>query len=65
VEFLYLVPVKSKSFEGKQLRVRGKTYQHGLGFRAPLSVQYEIKPEYKRFVALAEVDENLLLQYNG
>jgi hypothetical protein len=28
-------------------------------------VQYEIKPEYKRFVALAGVDENVLSQYNG
>jgi hypothetical protein len=58
-------PQKGKSFEGKPLRVRGKTYQHGLGFRAPSSVQYELKPEYKRFVALAGVDENLLSQHNG
>ncbi|MDR1382624.1 MAG: NPCBM/NEW2 domain-containing protein [Planctomycetaceae bacterium] len=58
-------PVKLKSFEGKPLRVRGKTYEHGLGFRAPSSVQYEIKPEYKRFVALAGVDDNMLSQNNG
>ncbi|MDR1493411.1 MAG: isochorismatase family protein [Planctomycetaceae bacterium] len=58
-------PKKQKSFEGKPLRVRGTTYQHGLGFRAPASVQYELKPEYKRFVALAGVDENLLSQNNG
>ncbi|MDR2346466.1 MAG: NPCBM/NEW2 domain-containing protein [Planctomycetaceae bacterium] len=65
VNFCIWYPVKSKSFEGKPLRVRGKTYQHGLGFRAPSSVQYEIKPEYKRFVALAGVDENMLSQNNG
>jgi nicotinamidase-related amidase len=65
VNFCLWYPVKSKSFEGKPLRVRGKTYQHGLGFRAPSSVQYELKPEYKRFVALAGVDENLLSQNNG
>jgi nicotinamidase-related amidase len=65
VNFCLWFPVKSKSFENKPLRVRGKTYQHGLGFRAPSSVQYEIKPEYKRFVALAGVDENLLSQNNG
>ncbi|MDR2704615.1 MAG: isochorismatase family protein, partial [Planctomycetaceae bacterium] len=58
-------PQKGKSFENKPLRVRGKTYQYGLGFRAPSSVQYEIKPEYKRFVALAGVDDNLLSQNNG
>jgi hypothetical protein len=65
VNFCIWYPVKSKSFEGKALKVRGKTYQHGLGFRAPSSVQYEIKPEYKRFVALAGVDENMLSQNNG
>jgi nicotinamidase-related amidase len=58
-------PQKSKSFEGKPLLVRGKTYEHGLGFRAPSAVQYEIKPEYKRFVALAGIDENLLKENRG
>jgi hypothetical protein len=58
-------PEKWKSFEGKPLRVRGKTYAHGLGFRAPSGVQYEIKPEYERFVALAGVDENMLAVNNG
>ncbi|MDR1746667.1 MAG: isochorismatase family protein [Tannerella sp.] len=58
-------PAKWKSFEGKPLRVRGKTYAHGIGFRAPSSIQYEIKPEYKRFVALAGVDENMLSEENG
>jgi hypothetical protein len=58
-------PEKWKSFEGKPLRIRGKTYAHGLGFRAPSGVQYELKPEYKRFVALAGVDENMLAVNNG
>jgi len=58
-------PKKWQSFEGKPLRVRGKTYSHGMGFRAPSSVQYAIKPEYKRFVALAGVDENMLSVENG
>jgi alpha-L-fucosidase 2 len=58
-------PQKGKSFEGKPLRIRGKTYPHGLGFRAPSSVQYAIKPEYKRFVALAGIDENMLSQNNA
>jgi hypothetical protein len=53
-------PQKGKSFEGKTLRVKSKSYVHGMGFRAPSSVQYEIKPEYKRFVALAGIDENML-----
>jgi hypothetical protein len=58
-------PQKWKSFEGKPLRVRGNTYAHGMGFRAPSSVQYAIKPEYKRFVALAGIDENMLQVENG
>jgi nicotinamidase-related amidase len=60
VPFCLWYPEKWKSFEGKPLRVSGKTYAHGLGFRAPSSVQYEIKPEYRRFVALAGIDENML-----
>jgi nicotinamidase-related amidase len=53
-------PEKNLSYEGQPLIIRGKTYEHGLGFRAPSAVQYEIKPEYKRFVALAGIDENIL-----
>jgi hypothetical protein len=62
--FLWL-PQKGKSFEDKPLRVSGKDHTHGMGFRAPSSVQYEIKPEYKRFVALTGIDENLLRDNNG
>jgi nicotinamidase-related amidase len=58
-------PLKWKSFEGKPLRIRGATYAHGMGFRAPSSVQYAIKPEYRRFVALAGVDENMLEPENA
>ena len=58
-------PVCGKSFEGKPLRVRGAHYDRGMGFRAPSSVQYEIKPEYKRFVARAGIDENMLDQDFG
>jgi nicotinamidase-related amidase len=51
-------PVTNKSYEGKTLRIRNKAYERGLGFRAPSSVQYEIKPEYKRFVARAGIDDS-------
>lgn len=59
------LPQKWKSFEGKPLHISGKTYAHGLGFRAPSSVQYAIKPEYKRFVALTGVDDNVREKDNG
>jgi hypothetical protein len=53
-------PKVGKSYEGLPLRVRGKTYAHGLGFRAPSSVRYELKPEYDRFVARAGIADNML-----
>jgi nicotinamidase-related amidase len=62
--FMWL-PNKTQSYEGKPLRVSGQTYAHGMGFRAPTSVQYALKPEYKRFVARAGIDENLLDNNNG
>jgi nicotinamidase-related amidase len=58
-------PEKRQSFEGNPLRIREKLYGHGMGFRAPSSVQYEIKLGYKRFVALAGVDDNILNKDNG
>jgi nicotinamidase-related amidase len=58
-------PERWKSFEGKPLRLKGKTYARGMGFLAPSSVQYEIRPEYRRFVALAGIDENMIEKNNG
>jgi nicotinamidase-related amidase len=53
-------PKLGKSYEGQALRVRGKVYAKGLGFRAPSAVRYELKPEYDRFVALAGIADNML-----
>lgn len=53
-------PQTDRSNLGKPLKVNRKTYQHGLGMHAPSEVVYEIKPEYRRFVALAGMDENLV-----
>lgn len=58
-------PQKGKSYEGMPLRVSKINFAHGMGFRAPSSAQYELKPEYKRFVALAGIDENMLKKDNG
>jgi nicotinamidase-related amidase len=58
-------PQNGKSFDGKPLRVRRATYSHGIGFRAPSSVQYDLKPEYRRFVARAGIDDNMLDNNNG
>jgi hypothetical protein len=61
----FWVPQVGASFEGKELRVRGRKYSHGLGFRAPSNLRYPLKPEYERFVALAGIADNLLDQNNG
>jgi len=53
-------PRKGKSYEGLPLRVRGKVSAKGMGFLAPSSARYELKPEFKRFVAKAGVDDNRL-----
>jgi hypothetical protein len=62
--FLWL-PVVNRSYEEKSLRIREKTYENGIGMRAPAYVRYMIKPEWKRFVALAGVDDNMLTHYLG
>ena len=36
-----------------------------MGVHAPCALMYEIKPEWKRFVALAGADENLVSISNG
>ena len=41
----------------KPCRLGGKTYAKGLGVHAKSLVTYELKPEYRRFVALVGVDD--------
>jgi hypothetical protein len=58
-------PQKDKSNLGEDLRINRKVYQQGVGVHAPCDLTYEIKPQYKRFVALAGADENLVRISNG
>jgi trehalose utilization protein len=58
-------PQKDRSNEGAALRLHGVSYARGMGVHAPNQLQYEVKPEYERFVALAGVDEHLLEAANG
>jgi hypothetical protein len=58
-------PQKDKSNLGQEIRINRQVYQHGMGVHAPCELVYEIKPEYKRFVALAGADENLIAISNG
>jgi NPCBM/NEW2 domain/Chitobiase/beta-hexosaminidase C-terminal domain len=58
-------PQKDKSNLGQDLKTNRQVYQHGMGVHAPCELIYEMKPGYKRFVALAGVDENLVNISNG
>ena len=58
-------PQKNKSNLGQDIKINRKTYQQGMGVHAPCELVYEIKPNYKRFVALAGADENLIGISNG
>lgn len=58
-------PQKDRSNLGKELRVDRRTFQHGMGVHAPCELAYEVKPEYRRFVALAGADENIVQINHG
>lgn len=58
-------PQKDRSNLGQDLRINRQVYQQGMGVHAPCELQYELKPEYERFVALAGADENLVSISNG
>ncbi|MBX3239960.1 MAG: NPCBM/NEW2 domain-containing protein [Chitinophagaceae bacterium] len=58
-------PAVNTSYEGKPLRIRGRTFKEGLGMRANAYTRLNLKPEWKRFVALAGVDDNMLTVENG
>jgi hypothetical protein len=45
------------SVEGKPLTVNGKKYDKGIGVHAASELVYAVKPEYKRFVAVAGLDD--------
>jgi hypothetical protein len=58
-------PVANRSYENKPLRIRGKKYDNGLGMKATAYCRYTVNPEWKRFVALAGIDDNMLDWFYG
>jgi len=50
---------KNKSVEGKPLTIAGQVYERGLGMHANATLVYQLKPEYKRFVAVVGVDDEV------
>jgi hypothetical protein len=53
-------PGIDRSIGGNPLTVRGKEYKKGLGGHSVTEVVYEVKPEYRRFVALGGLDDEIL-----
>jgi hypothetical protein len=53
-------PQVDRSNLGEDLRINRETYQRGMGVHAPCALAYAIEPHYRRFVALAGADENLI-----
>jgi hypothetical protein len=58
-------PQKDRSNLGQKLKIDRRIFPRGLGVHAPGELAYEIKPEYRRFVALAGADENLVSVSKG
>jgi len=58
-------PQKDRSNLGQDLKTNRQVYSQGMGVHAPCELVYEVKPEYRRFVALAGADENLISVSNG
>lgn len=53
-------PAVDRSYTGQPLSLRGHVYEKGMGLRAPCQLIYNLQPQFKRFVALAGMDETML-----
>ncbi len=58
-------PQKDRSNHGHELKINRQTYRVGIGVHAPCALMYELKPNYKRFVALVGADEHVVSISNG
>ena len=48
---------KDQNTADKPLKLRGKTYERGIGTHAESEIVYDLKPSYTRFVALFGIDD--------
>jgi len=58
-------PQVNQSNRGTPLRIDRRSWTNGLGVHAPCVVMYEVQPRWKRFVARAGVDEQVVSASNG
>jgi len=49
----------------QDIKINRQIYAQAMGGHAPCELMYELKPEDRRFVALAGVDENVISFSNG
>jgi len=52
-------PGINRSIDGNPLRLNGRTYAKGLGLHANATAVYRCRPEYRRFVAIAGLDDEI------
>jgi HEAT repeat protein len=52
-------PQINRNCIGQPLKLKGVTYEHGVGEHAPAELTYEIKPAYKRFVCVVGLDDQV------
>ena len=58
-------PQNDRSNLGGPLKVNRQVYERGMGVHAPCELVYDVKKDYKRFVGLAGVDENVVSVSQG
>lgn len=58
-------PQKDRSNQGHPLRVDRREWTNGLGVHAPCAVSYALQPGWRRFVALAGADEQVVQLNHG
>ncbi len=58
-------PQVDRSNRSTPLRIDRRSWTNGLGVHAPCVVMYEVQPRWKRFVARAGVDEQVVSVSNG
>ena len=58
-------PQKDRSNQGRPIRIDRRTHERGMGVHAPCALAYEVRPEFRRFVAMAGVDEHVAGVSNG
>ena len=58
-------PQRNRSNQGGELRIDRRAWTNGLGVHATCALAYAVEPGWKRFVALAGVDEQVVRVSNG